>query len=49
MWPDLIGKAKAGGLDAIESFVFWNLHEPKKREVSPRGGRSSLIKQLNLP
>nr|UPW27168.1 beta-galactosidase-like protein [Allium cepa] len=28
MWPDLIAKAKEGGLDAIETYVFWNAHEP---------------------
>ncbi|XP_027149362.1 beta-galactosidase 16-like [Coffea eugenioides] len=29
MWPSLISKAKFGGLDVIESYVFWNLHEPQ--------------------
>ncbi|KAG2718171.1 hypothetical protein I3760_03G207900 [Carya illinoinensis] len=28
MWPDLIQKAKAGGLDVIQTYVFWNGHEP---------------------
>ncbi|GFQ04066.1 beta-galactosidase 8 [Phtheirospermum japonicum] len=28
MWPDLIQKSKDGGLDVIETYVFWNLHEP---------------------
>lgn len=28
MWEDLIKKAKEGGLDAIETYVFWNVHEP---------------------
>ncbi|MCD7462852.1 hypothetical protein HAX54_049468 [Datura stramonium] len=28
MWPDLIQKAKDGGLDVIETCVFWNGHEP---------------------
>lgn len=32
MWPDIIQKAKDGGLDVIESYVFWNMHEPKKNE-----------------
>jgi len=31
MWPDLIKKAKEGGLDAIETYVFWNAHEPSRR------------------
>ncbi|GMJ07349.1 beta galactosidase 1, beta-galactosidase 1 [Hibiscus trionum] len=28
MWPDLIAKAKDGGLDVIQTYVFWNGHEP---------------------
>lgn len=28
MWEDLIQKAKDGGLDVIETYVFWNGHEP---------------------
>ncbi|XP_051132245.1 beta-galactosidase 15-like isoform X1 [Andrographis paniculata] len=34
MWPDLIKKAKAGGLDAIETYVFWNAHEPQRRRYN---------------
>ena len=30
MWPNLIAKAKDGGLDVIQTYVFWNLHEPTK-------------------
>ena len=28
MWEDLIQKAKNGGLDVVETYVFWNVHEP---------------------
>ncbi|KAH0970707.1 hypothetical protein GBA52_022863 [Prunus armeniaca] len=28
MWPDLIQKSKDGGLDVIQTYVFWNGHEP---------------------
>ncbi|CAN6440626.1 unnamed protein product [Victoria cruziana] len=28
MWVDLIRKAKDGGLDVIQTYVFWNVHEP---------------------
>lgn len=28
MWSDLIWKAKQGGLDVIQTYVFWNGHEP---------------------
>lgn len=30
MWPDLIAKAKEGGIDVIDTYVFWNGHEPKE-------------------
>uniref|UniRef100_A0ACD5ZFR6 Uncharacterized protein n=1 Tax=Avena sativa TaxID=4498 RepID=A0ACD5ZFR6_AVESA len=30
MWPGLIQKAKDGGLDVIQTYVFWNGHEPVK-------------------
>uniref|UniRef100_A0A0D9XAK8 Beta-galactosidase n=1 Tax=Leersia perrieri TaxID=77586 RepID=A0A0D9XAK8_9ORYZ len=30
VWPDLISKAKEGGLNVIETYVFWNGHEPEK-------------------
>ncbi|CAA0822400.1 Beta-galactosidase 1 [Striga hermonthica] len=34
MWPDLIQKAKNGGLDVIQTYVFWNVHEPVKRQYN---------------
>ncbi|XP_043696444.1 beta-galactosidase 7-like [Telopea speciosissima] len=37
MWPDLIQKAKEGGLDTIETYVFWNAHEPHRREYNFKG------------
>ncbi|XP_021902005.1 beta-galactosidase 7 isoform X2 [Carica papaya] len=37
MWPDLIKKAKEGGLDAIETYVFWNVHEPQRRQYDFTG------------
>ncbi len=27
MWPDLMKRSKAAGLNTIETYVFWNLHE----------------------
>jgi len=33
MWPALIAKAKEGGLDVIQTYVFWNLHEPQIGQV----------------
>ncbi|KMZ60479.1 Beta-galactosidase, family GH35 [Zostera marina] len=37
MWPDLFQKAKDGGLDAIETYVFWNAHEPRRRQYNFEG------------
>ncbi|XP_023766046.1 beta-galactosidase 5 [Lactuca sativa] len=28
MWEDLVIKAKNGGLDVVDTYVFWNVHEP---------------------
>lgn len=36
MWPDLIQKAKDGGLDVIQTYVFWNGHEPSPGNVKPQ-------------
>lgn len=33
MWEDLIQKAKDGGLDVVETYVFWNVHEPTQGTV----------------
>ncbi|TKY55863.1 Beta-galactosidase 3 [Spatholobus suberectus] len=33
MWEDLIEKAKEGGLDVVETYVFWNVHEPSPGNV----------------
>lgn len=34
MWEDLIQKAKFGGLDVVETYVFWNVHEPYPGNVT---------------
>ncbi|XP_023734592.1 beta-galactosidase 6 [Lactuca sativa] len=48
MWPSLIAKAKQGGLDAIQTYVFWNLHEPQpgQYDFSGRNDVISFIKQV---
>ena len=33
MWEDLIRKAKYGGLDVIDTYVFWDVHEPSPGNV----------------
>ncbi|XP_027358432.1 beta-galactosidase 16-like [Abrus precatorius] len=39
MWPNLITKAKEGGLDVIQTYVFWNLHEPQQGQYDFSGRR----------
>uniref|UniRef100_A0A7N0VC10 beta-galactosidase n=1 Tax=Kalanchoe fedtschenkoi TaxID=63787 RepID=A0A7N0VC10_KALFE len=45
MWPDLIKKAKEGGLNTIETYVFWNAHEPARRQYD-FSGNNDLIRYL---
>lgn len=33
VWPEIIRKSKEGGLDVIETYVFWNCHEPVRGQV----------------
>lgn len=33
MWPGLIAKSKEGGADVIQTYVFWNGHEPIRGQV----------------
>ncbi|KAK6144403.1 hypothetical protein DH2020_021223 [Rehmannia glutinosa] len=47
MWPDLIQKSKDGGLDVIQTFVFWNLHEPVRGQYDFEG-RKDLVKFVKL-
>ncbi|KAL2897721.1 Beta-galactosidase 7 [Bienertia sinuspersici] len=47
MWPDLIKKAKQGGLDTIETYVFWNVHEPIRRQYDFTG-RNDLIRFIKV-
>ncbi|KAK7251323.1 hypothetical protein RIF29_34404 [Crotalaria pallida] len=47
MWPDIIQKAKDGGLDAIETYIFWNHHEPVRRAYD-FSGNLDFIKFLKL-
>ncbi|XBI09808.1 hypothetical protein VPH35_137276 [Triticum aestivum] len=46
-WPDLIARAKEGGLNVIESYVFWNVHEPEMG-VYNFEGRYDMIKFFKL-
>ncbi|EOY05200.1 Beta galactosidase 9 isoform 1 [Theobroma cacao] len=47
MWPDLIAKSKEGGADVIESYTFWNGHEPVRGQYTFEG-RFDLVKFVKL-
>lgn len=47
MWPDLIQKAKDGGLDVIQTYVFWNGHEPSPGQYY-FGGNYDLVRFIKL-
>ncbi|KAL7115747.1 hypothetical protein ACP275_04G200300 [Erythranthe tilingii] len=47
MWPGLIKKSKEGGLDIIETYVFWDMHEPVRGQYDFTG-RNDLVKFIKL-
>ncbi|KAJ4716579.1 Beta-galactosidase [Melia azedarach] len=47
MWEDLIQKAKDGGLDVIDTYVFWNVHEPSPGKYNFEG-RYDLVQFIKL-
>ncbi|RVW15414.1 Beta-galactosidase 9 [Vitis vinifera] len=47
MWPDLIAKSKEGGADVIQTYVFWNGHEPVRRQYNFEG-RYDIVKFVKL-
>ncbi|GFS42761.1 glycosyl hydrolase family 35 protein [Actinidia rufa] len=47
MWPDIIQKAKEGGLNMIQTYVFWNAHEPEEGKFNFEGNYD-LVKFIKL-
>ncbi|OAY64050.1 Beta-galactosidase 9 [Ananas comosus] len=47
MWPGLIVKSKEGGADVIQTYVFWNGHEPIRGQYNFEG-RYDLVKFVKL-
>ena len=39
MWPELFKKTKAAGINTIDTYVFWNYHEPVKGQYDFETGR----------
>ncbi|KAK6282884.1 hypothetical protein POUND7_016709 [Theobroma cacao] len=46
-WPDLLTKAKYGGLNVIQTYVFWNIHEPIEGQYNFEG-QYDLVKFIKL-
>lgn len=47
MWPDVLKKAKEGGLNVIQTYVFWNVHEPVQGQFNFEGNYD-LVKFIKL-
>ncbi|KAJ0035856.1 hypothetical protein Pint_25452 [Pistacia integerrima] len=47
MWPDLIAKSKEGGANVIQTYVFWNAHEPVRGQYNFEG-RNDIVKFVKL-
>ncbi|EEF48063.1 beta-galactosidase [Ricinus communis] len=47
MWPGLIQKAKEGGIEVIQTYVFWNGHEPSPGQYYFQD-RYDLVKFIKL-
>ncbi|CAD5329984.1 unnamed protein product [Arabidopsis thaliana] len=47
MWPSIIKRAKQGGLNTIQTYVFWNVHEPQQGKFN-FSGRADLVKFIKL-
>ncbi|KAK8488052.1 hypothetical protein V6N11_021106 [Hibiscus sabdariffa] len=47
VWPDLLRKSKQGGLNVIETYTFWNGHEPVQGQYNFQG-RYDLVKFIKL-
>ncbi|GAB2291951.1 hypothetical protein Dimus_026201 [Dionaea muscipula] len=47
-WDDLLRKSKQGGLNCIQTYVFWNIHEPVKGQFDFTGNRDvvTFIKKI---
>lgn len=47
MWPSIIQNSKDGGADVVQTYVFWNGHEPKQGQYNFEG-RYDLVKFVQL-
>ncbi|XLU47975.1 hypothetical protein S245_042789, partial [Arachis hypogaea] len=48
MWPDLLDKAKRGGINVIQTYIFWNAHEPEKGQFKFDPTNYDVVRFLKL-
>ncbi|EGG21326.1 glycoside hydrolase family 35 protein [Cavenderia fasciculata] len=48
MWPSLIKKSKDAGINMIETYVFWNLHQPNNSQEYNFEGNANITHFLDL-
>ncbi|XP_042880013.1 beta-galactosidase-1-like protein 2 [Penaeus japonicus] len=48
-WPDRLAKLRAAGLNCVETYVPWNLHEPRQGHYDFGDTQDSMSPFLNLP
>ena len=48
MWPELFRLSKEAGINTIDTYVFWNLHEPEKGQYDFYTGYANLPHFLAL-
>ncbi|MCL7024181.1 hypothetical protein MKW94_007274 [Papaver nudicaule] len=46
-WQEILNKAKHGGLNVIQTYVFWNIHEPVQGQFNFEG-KYDLVKFIKL-
>ncbi|KAL9244855.1 hypothetical protein vseg_018576 [Gypsophila vaccaria] len=47
MWGDILDKCKEGGLNVIQTYIFWGIHEPVKGEYN-FSGKYDVVKFLKM-
>ncbi|KAJ4966201.1 hypothetical protein NE237_018050 [Protea cynaroides] len=47
MWPQVLNLSKHGGLNTIQTYVFWNVHEPKEGQFNFEGN-ADIVKFIRL-
>nr|GMC65111.1 beta-galactosidase 13-like [Ipomoea batatas] len=47
VWPDILRKAKEGGLNVIQTYIFWNVHEPVQGQFNFEGN-NDVVKFIRM-